>query len=132
MKTETQENNFQKLLVFENERLNEDCDLLICNIKTITGENAYLTGSVARLLEGVYPDDYQVKDIDFVVSEQAFRMISSKRKEILPCISVELRPERIILYLSPVFCIEIWFFKEKKQEIIHKIFKNKIHYVCRR
>ena len=37
-----QENNFQNLEIFEAPVLNEYCDILVKNVREITGENLYL------------------------------------------------------------------------------------------
>lgn len=130
MKTELPVNNFQQLQIFEAENLNEYCDLLVGRIKEITGENAYLVGSVSKLLSEHLPDDYLIKDIDFIVSFSAFRKLVQYKKTLLSdAKTTELRPERIIIYLNNIV-IEIWNFMENNTDKEPKLYKNKIHYLC--
>ena len=62
------ENNFKELNIFEREELNQYCDLLVHRIKEITGVPPYLVGSVAKIMSGHLPEDYEIKDIDFIIS----------------------------------------------------------------
>ena len=130
LKTELPVNNFQQLHVFEAEKLNEYCDSLVSRIKEITGENAYLVGSVSKLLSEDLPEDYLIKDIDFIVSFSAFRKLIQHKNTLLSAAkTTELRPERIIIYLNNIV-IEIWNFMEKNIDKEPKLYKNKIHYLC--
>lgn len=124
------ENNFKKLKIFERKELNLYCDLLVHRIKEITGVPPYLVGSVAKILSGHLPEDYEIKDIDFIVSSLEFRKLLPHRNTIFPeAKSVEMRPERLILHLEN-FAIEIWNSKEKNTDKTPKIYKHKIHYLC--
>ena len=124
------ENNFKDLKIFENDKLNEYCDLLVYRIKEITGVPPYLVGSVAKIMSGHLPEDYEIKDIDFIISSFEFRKLLPHRNSLFPeSRSIELRPERLIIHL-PNFAIEIWNFKENNTDKIAKIYKNKINYLC--
>lgn len=125
-----QENNFQELQIFEAPVLNQYCDLLVNRIKAITGENIYLVGSVSQILSAHLPEDYRVKDIDFILSIPGFRKLLPHRATFFPeAKSVELRPERLIIHLHN-FAIEIWNYMERNTDKSPKIYKNKIHYLC--
>ena len=94
------ENNFKELNIFEREELNQYCDLLVHRIKEITGVPPYLVGSVAKIMSGHLPEDYEIKDIDFIISSLEFRKLLSHRNYLYPeAQSVEMRPERIIIYI---------------------------------
>lgn len=124
------ENNFKDLKIFEREELNQYCDLLVHRIKKITGEPPFLVGSVAKIMSGHLPEDYEIKDIDFIVSSFQFRKLLPLRNSLFPeAKSIEIRPERLIVYISNI-AIEIWNFKEKNVDKSPKIYKNKIHYLC--
>lgn len=124
------ENNFKKLKIFERKELNQYCDLLVHRIKEITGEPPFLVGSVAKIMSGHLPEDYEIKDIDFIVSSFQFRKLLPLRNSLFPeAKTVEIRPERLILHLDK-FGIEIWNCKEKNTDKEEKIYKNKIHYLC--
>ena len=124
------ENNFKELKIFENDKLNEYCDLLVHRIKEITGVPPYLVGSVAKIMSGHLPEDYEIKDIDFIISSFEFRKLLSHRNSLFPeAKSVEMRPERVIIHLEK-FAIEIWNYKERNTDKEPKIYKNKIYYLC--
>ena len=124
------ENNFKDLKIFEREELNQYCDLLVHRIKEITGVSPYLVGSVAKIMSGHLPEDYEIKDIDFIVSSFEFRKLLPHRNSLFPeAKSVEMRPERVIIHLEK-FAIEIWNYKERNIDKEPKIYKNKIHYLC--
>lgn len=124
------ENNFKDLKIFERKELNQYCDLLVHRIKEITGVSPYLVGSVAKIMSGHLPEDYEIKDIDFIISSFEFRKLLSHRNSLFPeAKSVEMRPERVIIHLEK-FAIEIWNYKERNIDKEPKIYKNKIHYLC--
>ena len=123
-------NNFKNLKIFERKELNQYCDLLVHRIKEITGVEPYLVGSVAKIMSGHLPEDYEIKDIDFIISSFEFRKLLPNRNSLFPeSRSIELRPERLIVHL-PNFAIEIWNYKERNTDKEPKIYKNKIHYLC--
>ena len=124
------ENNFKDLKIFERKELNQYCDLLVHRIKEITGVSPYLVGSVAKIMSGHLPEDYEIKDIDFIISSFEFRKLLSHRNSLFPeAKSVEMRPERLIIYILNI-AIEIWNYKERNIDKEPKIYKNKIHYLC--
>ena len=124
------ENNFKDLKIFERKELNQYCDILVHRIKEITGVPPYLVRSVAKIMSGHLPEDYEIKYTDFIVSSFEFRKILPHKSSLLPeAKSIELRPERLIIYLNN-FAIEIWNYKENNTDKSAKIFKNKIHYLC--
>ena len=122
-----QVNNFRELQVFEAPELNRICDALMAKIKEVTGKNAFLVGSVCKILNGDLPENYQIKDIDFAVFNSEFRKLQNCRHFLLEeAMSVEIVPRRIIIYL-PFIAIEIWNANDINPEIV--LFKNKIPYI---
>ena len=123
-------NNFQKLNVFENYHLNVFCDILAKNVNQITGESLFLVGSVSKIMNGDLPEDYKIKDIDFIISMVGFQQLIRKKDELFPLAkTIEQRPERLIIYLEN-FAIEIWNYLERNTDKTKKLYKNKIPYLC--
>jgi|GEM_PF-1813687 len=124
------ENNFKKLEIFEVPVLNEYCDILVENVKEITGENLYLVGSVSKILNGDLTEEYKIKDIDFIISMLGFQKLIRNKDILLPMAkTIEERPERLIIYLQN-FAIEIWNYMERNTDKTKKLYKNKIPYLC--
>ena len=125
-----QENNFKKLEIFEEPVLNEYCDILVAKVKEITGENLYLVGSVSKILNGDFTEEYKIKDIDFIVSMVGFQKLIRNKDILFPLAkTIEQRPERLIIYLHN-FAIEIWNYMERNTDKTKKLYKNKIPYLC--
>lgn len=125
-----QENNFQNLEIFESPILNNYCDILVNNVKEITGENMYLVGSVSKILNGDYTEEYKIKDIDFIVSMVSFQKLIRNKDLLFPmALTIEQRPERLIIYIHN-FAIEIWNYLERNTNKTKKLYKNKIPYLC--
>jgi len=130
LKTEMQENNFQELQIFESAILNECCDLISQRAKELTGESLYLVGSVSKILNGDFTEEYKIKDIDFIVSMAGFQKLIRNKDLLFPeARTIEQRPERLIIYLNS-FAIEIWNYLERNTDKQKKLFKNKIPYLC--
>lgn len=121
-------NYFQELKVFENEKINALCDQLCLYCQEQSGEIPILTGSVAKMMSEQLPQDYQPKDLDFVVSYPTFRNLIVRLNKMEGVVMIEKRPRRIILYAEEGICIEIWQNKsvDKNKEI--KKYKDKIAY----
>ena len=125
-----QENNFQNLEIFEAPFLNKYCDILINNVKKITGDDMYLVGSVSKILNGDFTEEYKIKDIDFIVSMVSFQKLIKSKDLVFPMArTIEQRPERLIIYIHN-FAIEIWNYLERNTDKTKKLYKNKIPYLC--
>ncbi|MBQ0152534.1 MAG: hypothetical protein KBS61_06540 [Chryseobacterium sp.] len=125
-----QENNFHNLEIFEESVLNKYCDILVQKVFEITDENIYLVGSVAKILNGDFTEEYKIKDIDFIISMVGFQKLIRNKNTLFPMAKmIEQRPERLIIYL-PNFAIEIWNYLERNTDKTKKLYKNKIHYLC--
>lgn len=55
--------NFKDLKIFEDEQVNEFCDVLTDIVRDITGEELALCGSVAKHLHGSISEDYNPKEL---------------------------------------------------------------------
>ena len=103
-------NAFTTLNVFNDARLNTYLDTIYSAIATAFGKEQLpiVCGSVAKIMQGVYSDNYLAKDIDLVIeSWQVHRYLEQQLPLLFPSDKVELRPERVILFTSFI-AIEFW------------------------
>jgi hypothetical protein len=101
---------FTSLNVFNDARLNTYLDTIYSDIATAFGEEQLpiVCGSVAKVMQGVYSDNYLAKDIDLVIeSWQVHRYLEQQLPLLFPTDRVEVRPERVILFTSFI-AIEFW------------------------
>lgn len=101
---------FTSLNVFNDTRLNTYLDTIYSAIATAFGEEQLpiVCGSVAKVMQGVYSDNYLAKDIDLVIeSWQIHRYLEQQLPLLFPADRVEVRPERVILFTSFI-AIEFW------------------------
>lgn len=101
---------FTSLNVFNDDRLNTYLDTIYSAIATAFSEEQLpiVCGSVAKVMQGVYSDNYLAKDIDLVIeSWQVHRYLEQQLPLIFPADRVEVRPERVILFTSFI-AIEFW------------------------
>ena len=100
-------NNFQELEVLALPEINQLCDELAELVDRLSGEEIVLCGSLAKLFAKNIPEDYLIKDVDFVVSRDVFKILQRQSCELHAVVSVEKTPERIILHTlfltSPLF-----------------------------
>jgi hypothetical protein len=103
-------NAFTTLSVFNDARLNTYLDTIYSAIAAAFGEQLLpiVCGSVAKVMQGVYSDNYLAKDIDLVIeSWQVHRYLEQQLPLLFPTDRVEVRPERVILFTSFI-AIEFW------------------------
>lgn len=103
-------NAFTSMNVFNDARLNTYLDTIYSAIVAAFGEQLLpiVCGSVAKVMQGVYSDNYLAKDIDLVIeSWQVHRYLEQQLPLIFPADRVEVRPERVILFTSFI-AIEFW------------------------
>lgn len=101
---------FTTLNVFNDARLNTYLDTIYSAIVTAFSEEQLpiVCGSVAKVMQGVYSDNYLAKDIDLVIeSWQVHRYLEQQLPLLFPADRVEVRPERVILFTSFI-AIEFW------------------------
>lgn len=101
---------FTSLNVFNDARLNTYLDTIYSAIAADFGEEQLpiVCGSVAKVMQGVYSDNYLAKDIDLVIeSWQVHRYLEQQLPLLFPADRVEVRPERVILFTSFI-AIEFW------------------------
>jgi hypothetical protein len=103
-------NAFTTLSVFNDTRLNTYLDTIYSAIAAAFGEEQLpiVCGSVAKVMQGVYSDNYLAKDIDLVIeSWQVHRYLEQQLPLFFPADRVEVRPGRVILFTSFI-AIEFW------------------------
>ena len=101
---------FTSLNVFNDARLNTYLDTIYSAIATAFSEEQLpiVCGSVAKVMQGVYSDNYLAKDIDLVIeSWQVHRYLEQQLPLLFPADRIEVRPERVILFTSFI-AIEFW------------------------
>ncbi len=101
---------FTSLNVFNDARLNTYLDTIYSAIATAFSEEQLpiVCGSVAKVMQGVYSENYLAKDIDLVIeSWQVHRYLEQQLPLLFPADRVEVRPERVILFTSFI-AIEFW------------------------
>ena len=101
---------FTTLSVFNDTRLNTYLDTIYSAIATAFGKEQLpiVCGSVAKVMQGVYSDNYLAKDIDLVIeSWQVHRYLEQQLPLLFSTDRVEVRPERVILFTSFI-AIEFW------------------------
>ena len=128
---ELQESNlFQELEIFENDSINKSIDaiyqLLEENFGSI-GNKVNVCGSVAKIMDGLLPDNYEPKDVDLLIVDPFFWRFLQRNVEKIPA-RIKYKENRIILYTDSI-CIELWE-NDIAEKVNRKfgIYKNKINY----
>lgn len=101
---------FTSLNVFNDARLNTYLDTIYSAVLEVftTEHLPVVCGSVAKVMQGVYSENYLAKDIDLVIeSWQVHRYLEQLLPLLFPTDRVEVRPERVILFTSFI-AIEFW------------------------
>lgn len=101
---------FTNLNVFNDERINAYLDTIYSAVLEVftTEQLPVVCGSVAKVMQGVYSENYLAKDIDCIVeSWQVHRYLEQQLPLLFPADRVEVRPERVILFTSFI-AIEFW------------------------
>ena len=101
---------FTSLNVFNDNRLNTYLDTIYSAVLEVftTEQIPVICGSVAKVMQGVYSDNYLAKDIDCIVeSWQVHRYLEHQLPLLFPNDRIEVRPERVILF-TIFIAIEFW------------------------
>nr|DAJ66089.1 MAG TPA: hypothetical protein [Caudoviricetes sp.] len=101
---------FTSLNVFNDVRLNAYLDTIYSAVLEVftTEQLPVVCGSVAKVMQGVYSENYLAKDIDLVIeSWQVHRYLEHQLPLLFPNDRIEVRPERVILFTSFI-AIEFW------------------------
>lgn len=101
---------FTSMNVFNDARLNTYLDTIYSAVlEVFTAEQLpVVCGSVAKVMQGVYSENYLAKDIDCIVeSWQVHRYLEHQLPLLFPNDRIEVRPERVILF-TPFIAIEFW------------------------
>ena len=118
---------FTDLDIFADERLNTYLDTIYnAVLKEFPNEQLpVLCGSVAKVMQGVYSENYIVKDIDLIVEHwQVHRYLEHQLPLLFPNDRIEIRTERVILY-TQFIAIEFW---RPNEQIQTSLYKNLIKY----
>lgn len=120
---------FTTLNIFDDTRINTYLDTIYSAVLEVftTEHLPVVCGSVAKVMQGVYSDNYLAKDIDFIVeSWQVHRYLEYQLPLLFPNDRIEVRPERVILF-TPFIAIEFW---RPNKSIQTALYKNLIKYKC--
>ena len=101
---------FTSLNVFNDARLNTYLDTIYSAVLEVftTEQLPVVCGSVAKVMQGVYSENYLAKDIDLVIeSWQVHRFLEHQLPLLFPNDRIEVRSERVILFTSFI-AIEFW------------------------
>lgn len=122
-------NIFQSLKVFDdnivNKKIDEIYNLLNSNFRNIKGKFA-VCGSIAKILDGKFTEDYTPKDIDLLCRDSIFWRFLIANHIKIKTQKTEIEESRIKLFYKEGFLIEIW--KEKIPFVKEGIYKDKIEY----
>lgn len=120
---------FKDLKVFEDEKVNKTIDsiysLLEDNFGPI-GNKFAVCGSVAKILDGKFSEDYKAKDIDLLCRCPFLWRFLTANYTKFKTITSEKESFRIKLFFDGGFLVEIW--NEKLPFSVEGIYKDKIHY----
>lgn len=111
--------DFKQEKIFENDSLNNTCDLIFNKINEVFEKttDVVICGSVAKMLSGVLSEEYEPKDLDFVVRD--FFIWRFLRENLQKWFSnyrvVTIKLERIILYTDSI-ALEFWAGKDDHRE----------------
>ena len=85
-----------------------------------------ICGSVAKVMQGVYSENYLAKDIDLIVENwQVHRYLEHQLPLLFPDDRIEIRPERVILF-TKIIAIEFWRPNEQFEiDLYKKLIKYK-------
>ena len=86
-----------------------------------------ICGSVAKVMQGVYSENYLAKDIDLIVENwQVHRFLEHQLPLLFPDDRIEIRPERVILF-TKIIAIEFW---QPNEQFEIDLYKKLIKYKC--
>lgn len=122
-------NIFQSFKIFDdniiNQKIDEIYNLLISNFGDINGKFA-VCGSIAKILDGKFSEEYTAKDIDLLCRDSIFWRFLTANHIKIKTQKTEIEESRIKLFYKEGFLIEIW--KEKIPFVKEGIYKEKIEY----
>lgn len=103
--------DFQKENIFQSKEINEICDLIFGKVESIYKKPDVIVigGSVAKIFSGILPENYEPKDLDFVVRDYfVWRFLRENLQQWFPNFKVEIvERERVILFTNEI-AIEFW------------------------
>ena len=122
--------DFQQQKIFEDTAVNEICDFIFNKVNDVFDKTTdiIIGGSVAKILSGYFCENYQPKDLDFVVRNYfVWRYLCANLQKWFPEFKVkEIERERVILYTRTI-AIEFWAGANDTRKISNKT--NNIKYI---
>lgn len=103
--------DFQQQKIFENEAINQICDFIFNKVNEKFGRTTdiVICGSVGKILSEVISEDYEAKDLDFVVRDYlVWKFLVENLLKWFPDYRTEvIGLERVILF-TDLIAIEFW------------------------
>ena len=119
---------FTDLNIFKDNRLNAYLDTIYSAVFNEFSDEQLpvICGSVAKVMQGVYSENYLAKDIDLIVENwQVHRYLEYQLRLLFPDDRIEIRPERVILF-TKIIAIEFWRPNEQFEiDLYKKLIKYK-------
>lgn len=119
---------FTDLNIFKDNRLNAYLDTIYSAVLNEFSDKQLpvICGSVAKVMQGVYSENYLAKDIDLIVENwQVHRYLEHQLPLVFPDDRIEIRPERVILF-TKIIAIEFWRPNEQFEiDLYKKLIKYK-------
>jgi len=119
---------FTDLNIFKDNRLNAYLDTIYSAVFNEFSDEQLpvICGSVAKVMQGVYSENYLAKDIDLIVENwQVHRYLEHQLPLVFPDDRIEIRPERVILF-TKIIAIEFWRPNEQFEiDLYKKLIKYK-------
>jgi hypothetical protein len=119
---------FTDLNIFKDNRLNAYLDTIYSAVFNEFSDEQLpvICGSVAKVMQGVYSENYLAKDIDLIVENwQVHRYLEYQLPLVFPDDRIEIRPERVILF-TKIIAIEFWRPNEQFEiDLYKKLIKYK-------
>lgn len=117
--------DFSKENIFEDERVNQVCDKVFAEVQKYYDacRNIILCGSCAKILSGVFSEEYTPKDVDFVVKNYfVWRYIRENIQQWFDQEVEIIEKERVMIHF-PFITVEFWLNTIEK-EPLKKISSN--------
>ena len=113
---------FTDLNIFKDNRLNAYLDTIYSAVLNEFSDEQLpvICGSVAKVMQGIYSENYLAKDIDLIVENwEVHRYLEHLLPLLFSNDRIEIRPERVILF-TKIIAIEFWRPNQPIQTVLYK------------
>lgn len=102
---------FQQQNLFENQEINRICDQIFDKIISVYHKTTdmVICGSVAKMLSGLFAENYTPKDLDFVVYDYwVWRHLRENLPKWFAEFHIEIRQKQRVILFTKIIAIEFW------------------------